>query len=147
MVTAYNEKVIRLFTLARTQIEKLRAQACSQCHEAEYVHWQKTSHAKAYASLVQISREFDPECLRCHTTRFNEPGGFTMHDQQAELRQVQCEACHGEAGGHMENPKLEKPMKPDISTCTKCHTSEQSPGFSKQSREYFEKVKCRPQPN
>jgi len=143
MIAEYNGEVVRLFKLGRAQTETLKAEMCSKCHQPEYVQWQKTAHAKAYTSLVQISREFDPECLRCHTTRFNAPGGFSMRDQQAGLRNVQCDACHGRANGHLKNPKQEKPAKPDMSTCVTCHTPQQSPAFAEKYREYLERVRCR----
>ena len=145
MIGAYNGEVVRLFSLRRQGTAPLKAQACSKCHEHEYAQWQRTAHAKAYASLVQVSREFDPECLRCHTTMFHEPGGFSMGDQQTGLRHVQCDACHGQASEHMEHPQQEKPVRPDVSVCAKCHTNEQSPAFAERYREYFETVKCRAQ--
>jgi len=143
MIAEYNGEVVHLFKLGKRQNKTLKAAMCSKCHEREYAQWQKTAHARAYTSLVQIGREFDPECLRCHTTRFNAPGGFSMRDQQAGLRNVQCDACHGRANGHLKNPKQEKPAKPDMSTCVKCHTPQQSPTFAEKYREYLEKVKCR----
>lgn len=142
MIAGYNGEVVRLFKLGRRQAETLKAEMCSKCHEHEYAQWQKTAHAKAYTSLVEINREFDPECLRCHTTMFNTSGGFSMRDQQAGLRHVQCDACHGRASGHLEHPKQEKPAKPDVSICVKCHTPQQSPAFAEKYREYFERVKC-----
>jgi hypothetical protein len=142
MIAGYNGEVVRLFKLGRRQAETLNAEICSKCHEREYAQWQKTAHAKAYTTLVQINREFDPECLRCHTTRFNAPGGFSMRDQQAGLRHVQCDACHGRASKHAEHPKQEKPTRPDVSTCVKCHTPQQSPAFTERYREYLEKIKC-----
>ncbi len=145
MIGAYNAEIVRLFSLRTQGTERLKAQVCSRCHEHEYAHWQKTAHAKAYASLVQVNREFDPECLRCHTTMFNAPGGFSMRDQQAGLRHVQCAACHGQASEHMEHPKQQKPVRPDVAICAKCHTHEQSPAFAEKYREYLERVKCRAQ--
>ena len=68
-----------------------------------------------------------------------------MHDQQAGLRNVQCDACHGQASEHMEHPKQKEPVRPDVSTCAKCHTHEQSPAFAEKYREYLEAVKCRAQ--
>ncbi len=145
MIGAYNVEIVRLFSLKTQGTAPLKAQGCSKCHEHEYAQWQKTAHAKAYTSLVQVDREFDPECLRCHTTMFNTPGGFSMRDQPAGLRHVQCDACHGQANEHMEHPKQKKPVRPDVSICAKCHTHEQSPAFAEKYHEYFETVKCHAQ--
>jgi hypothetical protein len=144
MVDAYNAMVVSLFKLNARGDAKLLADACAGCHEREYSKWQQTDHARAYLSLVSMKREFDPECLRCHTTRFEAPGGFNMNDQQAQLRNVQCEACHGPAGEHASNPlgtKLRNPISQ--STCTGCHTVDQAPTFKEEYAQYLERVRCR----
>ncbi len=146
MIEAYNSQVVRLFSLRGQAFEPLKAEACSKCHEREYAHWQETAHAKAYASLAHANREFDPGCLKCHTTRFNEPGGFSMRDQPAGLRNVQCEACHGDSSAHVDHPEKKKPVRQtEVSTCVKCHTTEQSPDFAKRYHEYYEQARCRAQ--
>jgi hypothetical protein len=53
----------------------LRAASCESCHKREYAQWKASRHATAYASLVRRERQFDPDCLPCHTTRFDEPQG------------------------------------------------------------------------
>ncbi len=145
MIGAYNSDIVRLFSLGRQGTGPLKAQACATCHAHEYAQWQKTAHAKAYASLAQVNREFDPECLRCHTTRFSAPGGFSMEEQQAGLRNVQCDVCHGDTSGHMAHPKQKRPVTTDLSICAGCHTSEHSPAFAQKQREYFDTVKHRAQ--
>lgn len=144
MIENYNEQIVRLFTpRRRSEVQPLRAQLCSRCHEREYGLWQETGHAKSYESLVQVKREFDPECLRCHTTMFNVPGGFSMRDQPAELRHVQCDACHGQMSKHVSHPREEKPVRrPEVTVCATCHTREHSPGFSETYLEYLQRVEC-----
>ncbi len=144
LIDAYNTMVVSLFRLNATGDTNLRADACAGCHEREYARWQRTDHARAYLSLLSMNREFDPECLRCHTTRFEVPGGFSMRDQPAQLRHVQCEACHGPAGEHASNPPQTKlPGAIPQSTCTGCHTIEQAPTFREEYAQYLERVKCR----
>jgi hypothetical protein len=144
MIETYNARVVHLFKLDKHDDENLRAEACSGCHAREYDKWRRTDHASAYESLVSVNREFDPDCLKCHTTRFDAPGGFSMRDQQKGLRHVQCEACHGSAGEHAAHPLQTKLVgKITQSACAGCHTREQSPAFSDTYGEYRERVKCR----
>lgn len=80
---------------------------CKLCHSrpklggAEYLHWEKTKHAKAYEALTtdkakQMAAQMgvtdpanDEKCLVCHVT--------TLEFKTAELRQegIGCERCHG----------------------------------------------------
>jgi hypothetical protein len=103
--------------------------ACKTCHKAEYAIWKETDHAKhAFASLVKANkpslREFDPECVVCHTTGFKHPEGWNELPQQQlkalvaakagvpairlalkaqndKLASVGCESCHGPGSAHV----------------------------------------------
>jgi hypothetical protein len=37
----------------------------------------------------------DKNCLRCHTTGYDMPGGFKSLEETPKLINVQCEGCHG----------------------------------------------------
>ena len=107
------------------------ATACQQCHEQEYLQWSATRHAFAYQTLVKKERYFDAGCVSCHTTGFGYPTGFQIGDQNAKLKGVQCETCHGPGKRHVGNPKKSNIRSgADTSLCLQCHDPEHSPGFA-----------------
>jgi len=74
--------------------------ACRSCHEREYDDWLLTPHSIAWDSLEKGEKWRDPECVGCHVTGKDHPGGFTDNDQTPHMANVQCEVCHGIGGGH-----------------------------------------------
>ena len=107
------------------------AAACQQCHEQEYLQWSATRHAFAYQTLLKKERYFDTGCVSCHTTGFGYPTGFQIGDQNATLKGVQCETCHGPGKQHVGNPKKSNIRNgADTSLCLQCHDTEHSPGFA-----------------
>lgn len=94
------------------------AEKCKNCHAADtsgnqYAAWQKSGHAKAYATLAtDKAKEYakakkieDPqksdECMKCHRTAFGVAAdqikkGFDPNQG------VQCESCHGPGEQHMK---------------------------------------------
>lgn len=119
----------------------LRAVFCASCHQRQFRAWEATSHARAYDSLVKRGRQFDPECLRCHTTRFEEPEGFSVNLQSKEQVAVQCESCHGHVAGHGRNMTQAVHRKPGREVCITCHSSDRSPAFEKEYGRYLQKVR------
>jgi hypothetical protein len=75
--------------------------ACANCHEAAQAFWSKTRHASAYATLESRHVEFNLECVGCHVTGYEKPGGSTVTHVEG-LTNVQCEACHGPGSRHVE---------------------------------------------
>ena len=107
------------------------AAACQQCHEQEYLQWSATRHAFAYQTLLKKERYFDAGCVSCHTTGFGYPTGFQIGDQNATLKGVQCETCHGPGKQHVGNPKKSNIRSgADTSLCLQCHDTKHSPGFT-----------------
>jgi hypothetical protein len=119
----------------------LKLTACETCHADQVKKWQATDHARAYDTLVKKSKQFDPNCIRCHTTRFNQPDGFSMKLQQPELVNVQCESCHGNAKEHLSDMKEIPTRKPTVSLCVTCHTADRCPNFEKDYQKVWEKIK------
>ena len=79
-------------------------EVCSSCHKSERAFWDKTQHAGAYATLSTAHKEFNLDCVSCHVTGYDKPGGSTVvHVEQ--LSNVQCEVCHGPGSRHAEAPK------------------------------------------
>lgn len=85
------------------------AQKCAQCHAAEFAVWKHTKHSHAYEALEKYAqrpslRQYDPECVVCHTTGFQYVGGFANETESAFLKGNQCENCHGPGSAHSERP-------------------------------------------
>jgi hypothetical protein len=77
--------------------------ACTSCHAAARAVWDKTPHAGAYATLSTQHKEFNLDCVSCHVTGYEKPGGATV-THNALLRNVQCEECHGAGERHRAAP-------------------------------------------
>jgi len=91
------------------------SERCGDCHQHALNIWQKSLHAKAFQTLVNAKdpglRQFDGECLQCHTTGFkhdwgyNDPRVAANPKLQAKLLNVGCESCHGPGSAHANNPQ------------------------------------------
>lgn len=115
-------------------------QACQgSCHEHDEAveFWQKTGHAHAWKTLVDVGKELSYDCVRCHAAGFDEPGGSNLwslaapRPALADLRNVQCEVCHGPGSLHVSAPSKNKiPIaRPTQDRCLTCHTKEHSDTF------------------
>jgi hypothetical protein len=96
-------------------------EACSNCHEAPRRVWNGTRHAHAYATLATQFKEYNLDCVGCHVTGYEEPGGSNV-THVAALKDVQCEVCHGPGSKHAKNPKVAIPTpNPGADRCLSCH--------------------------
>jgi 2',3'-cyclic-nucleotide 2'-phosphodiesterase (5'-nucleotidase family) len=95
---------------------------CSTCHEEPRAVWDKTQHAHAYATLSKQFKEYNLDCVSCHVTGYDRPGGSTVTHVD-DLKDVQCEVCHGPGSLHVAKPeKVKVPFpKPSSDTCLACH--------------------------
>lgn len=147
MITVYNDKVADLYggstesKAAAPATAALRVSTCETCHANQAKKWRESAHAKAYATLVEKSKQFEPKCLACHTVRFEQPDGFNMKQQQMELVNVQCESCHGNAKEHLSDMKPIPTKKPTIDLCIKCHTADRCPNFVRDAKIVLDKIK------
>jgi hypothetical protein len=147
MITAYNDKLAEIYggsgesKPATAAKATLRLSACETCHADQVKQWQATDHAKAYETLVKKSKQFDPKCLACHTTRFEQPEGFSMKQQPMELVNIQCESCHGFAKEHLSDMKPIPTKDPTMALCLKCHTADRCPNFEKDAKIVLDKIK------
>jgi cytochrome c5 len=121
-----------------TEFEYVGAKKCKFCHKDQYDSWQKTRHAKAWASLTEEEQK-QQKCATCHVTG---------HDDDGELiTGVECEACHG-PGSEYKSPKIMNKKKwaanpekyeemaveagliyPTEELCVNCHKKEGNPHF------------------
>ncbi|WP_020468719.1 multiheme c-type cytochrome [Zavarzinella formosa] len=90
---------------------------CVACHQAEHAAWFNSKHAGAYkaleTSVKPTGRQFDGECIICHTVGYDYKTGFVNDKVTKHLMNVQCESCHGPGNLHVDeeqaNLKLKKP--------------------------------------
>lgn len=104
-------------------------QVCLVCHPSKHETWSRSRHARSYETLNQLNKAFDPECLKCHVTGLNRTGGFISEVDTPELKNVQCEVCHGPMLNHSENPKKVH-GKDARQSCKHCHVKNHSPNFN-----------------
>jgi len=104
--------------------------ACSSCHPGARKVWNGTAHAHAYAALSTQFKEFNLECVSCHVTGYEQPGGSTVTHVD-RLKDVQCEVCHGPGSKHAVDPTDPTRIvaKPSPSRCLDCHHPPHVEGF------------------
>ncbi|MCE2435026.1 MAG: hypothetical protein J4F29_19205 [Candidatus Latescibacteria bacterium] len=103
------------------------AQKCATCHVSQTQQWKSTKHASAFNTLLDVKRQYHPECVACHVTGSGYASGYKMGDSKHPLIHVQCEMCHGPGSEHIVNP-MQSPMikTPTKELCVQCHDQEHS---------------------
>jgi hypothetical protein len=108
---------------ARGQSAFVGVDVCENCHDAAKNVWDRTAHARAYTTLSSQFKEFNLDCVSCHVTGYEKPGGSTV-TVNASLRGVQCEECHGPGQAHAKAPNkpglIAREPKPDLCAAS-CH--------------------------
>jgi hypothetical protein len=88
------------------------SEKCGKCHEHAYEVWKTSDHSHAYKTLVDAKhpslRQYDGECIVCHTVGFGYKGGYRDADHTKYLKNVGCESCHGPGSLHAKNPENEE---------------------------------------
>lgn len=117
-------------------------------HDDAFEFWQKTRHAQAFPTLVKVGKDLSYDCVYCHAVGFDEVGGSNLWSLSAwqksgkapagsgsaslpDLRNVQCEVCHGAGSLHVVAPS-KNPMpfvRPTEERCLTCHTKDHSDTF------------------
>ena len=96
---------------------------CFSCHQDEHKVWMKSKHAAAHSALEKLAvkptgRQFDGECIVCHTVGYEYKTGFLNQKKTPALMNVQCESCHGPGSLHVAeaqaNLKAAKPTSVHI---------------------------------
>lgn len=105
----------------------LGVENCQGCHVSEYKQWLKTAHAHSFETLLKEGKDKDKDCVSCHVTGFGDKSGFAMDRTEPDLRNVQCEMCHGIGSEHTRGPRA---VKVTEAMCVTCHDTKNSPNFS-----------------
>ena len=116
------------------------SEACSDCHDDQMKVWEGTRHAGAWETLETRGKQLDYECIGCHVTGWDLPGGSTLAKNEA-LRDVQCEVCHGPGSRHVDlankgdaeraSGSWDIVLTPAPGMCAaQCHTPEHSDTFA-----------------
>jgi hypothetical protein len=104
---------------------------CGVCHTDEALWWRGTGHGHAYRTLRERHAEYNLDCVGCHVTGYEQPGGSTVAYVDA-LQDVGCESCHGPGSLHLQDPttptgNVHREVTEE--TCLRCHTPEHSDLF------------------
>jgi cytochrome c554/c'-like protein/calcineurin-like phosphoesterase family protein len=140
----YNQEIEELFFASLSQRKNKKKKlfateaVCKTCHPKAHNTWQRSRHGNAYSTLRKVNKAFDPECLACHVTGWNQPGGFISEIDTPGLKNVQCEVCHGPALKHSEAPSTGFGQDAR-QACKNCHVKNHSPRFDFDT--YWEKIK------
>ncbi|MFO0724219.1 MAG: multiheme c-type cytochrome [Myxococcota bacterium] len=104
-------------------LQYLGSVACQKCHPAEYTEWRATGHGRAFATLERQKQSANLDCVPCHTTGFDRPGGPSSPKDLGPLADVGCEVCHGPGQRHVKTPTvaLERPLEVSERVCRECH--------------------------
>lgn len=108
--------------VAPGQSSYVGVEACTTCHQSERQFWDRTPHHAAYATLANQNKQFNLDCVGCHVTGYEEPGGTTVTHVD-KLTDVQCEVCHGPGSRHIGSPEDKALISiPERTLCAaKCH--------------------------
>ena len=104
--------------------------ACAECHPEAFAFYRTTKHAHAYVTLAAVGKQYRVDCVRCHVTGYDQPGGACGVDRVEARKNVGCEACHGPGSIHADDPSSDNVRaKPGREVCVGCHNQENSPHF------------------
>ncbi len=119
--------VMLFVSIASAEAPKyIGAKKCKACHIKEYKSWEKTTMSGSFENLkadikaeekkkagIDPGKDYtaDKGCLKCHTTGYGKPSGFTTIAETPDLAGVQCEGCHGPGSEFSQIMKKNKEFK------------------------------------
>ncbi len=104
--------------------------ACLDCHKEAFPAWNASKHAHGYATLAEKKKQFHLDCIGCHVTGYQQPGGVCRLDKVEGREGIGCEACHGPGSVHADDPTATNILPGnDAKVCKGCHDRENSPHF------------------
>jgi hypothetical protein len=119
--------------------------SCASCHATQAEFWTKSGHSHAWNTLVKIKKDLNLDCVQCHVTGWQQPGGVCRIDRThvggpgikkdghkfgVGRQDVQCESCHGPASEHAKDPPGNIKVQVTKSDCMRCHEAANSPHFN-----------------
>lgn len=105
-------------------------QSCFECHEDAFTSWNGSKHKQGLVTLEHVGKQFHLDCIGCHVTGWQKPGGVCRIDQTADREGIGCESCHGPGSIHNDDPDKANVLKGNTAeACTGCHDRENSPHF------------------
>jgi len=121
-------------TLSNTVNTYVGSESCQSCHERQYAGFMANAAKARSFEHVQIMKKGLTEaeyqgCLKCHTTAYGEPGGFTSVEATPALKNPGCEVCHGPGSLHIDSGDPKDIKQATIAVCEKCHTAERVNSF------------------
>jgi 2',3'-cyclic-nucleotide 2'-phosphodiesterase (5'-nucleotidase family) len=110
----------------RAEVNYVGHAGCKSCHEAAYTQWNKTGHARAWATMERTRQTANLDCVPCHVTGFERPGGPAQIVGLEAFVNVGCESCHGPGSAHVANPKvaLDYGRQVPEKVCAECHRAQ-----------------------
>jgi len=105
---------------------------CKNCHAEHVKTYSEWKYSRNFRVLEMRGKDHDPECLRCHTTGYGKPGGFVDIEKTPDMKNVQCEVCHGPASLHVSAPTVEvhqRTLSIPKNICTTCHYQHKHMGY------------------
>jgi hypothetical protein len=104
---------------------------CKECHAEAFPVWERSKHAHAFETLEAQSKQLHLDCVGCHVTGFQQPGGVCRLDKLEARKDVGCESCHGPGSLHVAEPSSDNiGLGNQKEVCVGCHNLENSPHFS-----------------
>ncbi len=117
----------------------LGSEVCTTCHASAAVAWVASKHHRAYPDLVAAKKQFALDCISCHVTGWQQPGGVCRIDKTAGREQVGCESCHGAGSLHVSTAGKAPLQRVTSDTCVRCHDDQNSPNFNYEK--YLEQIR------
>ncbi len=120
---------------------------CMECHQDQYDFWLSTAHSRSFETLQELDSTLDVECLGCHTSGYNKPGGYYDPRIPAPIGPVGCYECHYTTSRHIAGDEhvvdpFEYSSLADNIACQDCHNETRFPDFNRY--EAMKQVRCPP---
>ncbi len=133
VIAVYYTIIPNVFSEERNQEPRyVGMEKCKNCHAEHVKTYSEWKYSRNFRILEMRGRDRDPECLPCHTTGYGKPGGFVDIETTPDMKNVQCETCHGPASLHVDAPTVEEhqmTLTIPKNVCTTCHYQHKHMGY------------------